>query len=78
MENFKTHGYYTISNSGGYEVEIANSNDAIRVREAWGGDNPKVSDWLEITYKFNEDTDEYDAVANYDGEIIPLNLVIRV
>ena len=74
---FQAHGTYCISNSGGYLVEVSTSGDAARTKEAWGGDNPKVSDWLEIEYVVDEDGNE-EPVIDPNGVNIPLNLVMRL
>lgn len=81
---FKVHGHYTISNLGGYEIELADSGDSARVRDAYGNDNPQISDWLEIEYVPNEDGDldedgevELVPVIDPSGYNIPLNMVMR-
>lgn len=83
-DDFKVHGYYTISNAGGYEIELADSGDSARVRDAYGSDNPEISDWLEIEYVENEDGDvdedgnlELVPVIDPNGYNIPLNMVMR-
>ena len=81
---FIAHGSYTISNSGGYLIEISNDGDAARVKDAFGSDNPEISDWLEIEYVINEEEEEEDGyptsepVIDPDGYNIPLNLVMRI
>lgn len=75
MENnsdFTPHGSYTVSNAGGYEVELSDSGDAARVRDAYGSDNPQVSDWLEIEYIDGE------PIIDPAGYNIPLNQVTRI
>jgi hypothetical protein len=49
-QDFTPHGYYTISNAGGYLIEMSPCCTMARTQECWGGDNPKVSDWHEIEY----------------------------
>lgn len=44
--DFAPHGYMTTSNLGGKEIEISNSNDAVRFRTEDGS----ISDWFEIEY----------------------------
>jgi hypothetical protein len=75
---FITHGTYTVSNSGGYEIMLNNSGDGAKVRDAYGSDNPKTSDWLEIEYIPNDDTGESEPVIDPNGYNIPLNQVMRV
>ena len=84
-EEFIVHGTYTVSNSGGYEIMISNSGDAARVRDAFGSDNTKTSDWLEIEYITDEEGehDEEDnlpsePIIDPQGYNIPLNMVMRV
>ena len=83
-KSFKVHGGYTISNTGGYEVELSNCGDSARVRDAWGSDNPRISDWLEIEYIINEDSEpdeegykESEPIIDPNGYDIPLNMVMR-
>lgn len=71
-DEFKTHGSYTISNTGGYEIMISDAGDAAKVRDAYGSDNPKTSDWLEIEYIDGE------PVIDPDGYDIPLSQVMKV
>lgn len=83
-DDFIVHGHCTVSNSGGYEIELADSGDSARVRDAYGSDNPEISDWLEIEYVENEDGEldedgnlELVPVIDPNGYNIPLNLVMR-
>jgi hypothetical protein len=78
QEDFIADGFYTISNSGGYEVMLSDDGDSARVRDAFGSDNPKTSNWLEIEYIPDEETLDYEAVIDPKGYNIPLNLVMRV
>ncbi len=82
--SFVPSGYYTVSNSGGYEIMISNDGQAAKVRDAFGSDNPKTSDWLEIEYVNNEDGEldddgypESEPVIDPNGYNIPLNQVMR-
>ena len=82
--SFVPSGYYTVSNSGGYEIMISNDGQAAKVRDAFGSDNPKTSDWLEIEYVNNEDVEldddgypESEPVIDPNGYNIPLNQVMR-
>lgn len=52
MAQFKGHGYLSISNHGGYELELSHANDAARL--CYFG---KVSRWQEI--KFDNDGSSY-------------------
>ena len=84
-KNFKADGYYTISNSGGYLIEISDCGDSARVKDNYGSDNPQISDWLEIEYVIDEDSEldeegykESEPVIDPDGYGIPLNMVMRI
>jgi hypothetical protein len=72
-EEFIPHGTYTVSNHGGFEIMLSDDGDAAKVRDAFGSDNPKVSDWLEIQYDENG-----DPVIDPNGYNIPLNMVMRI
>ncbi len=77
-EEFTPHGTYTVSNVGGYEIMLNDAGDAAKVRDAFGSDNPKTSDWLEIEYMPNEETGESEPVIDPNGYNIPLNQVMRL
>jgi hypothetical protein len=76
-EPFVVNGHYTVSNSGGYEIMLDRSGDSARVRDAFGSDNPKTSDWLEIEFVEDEETGEMEPVIDPKGYNIPLNQVMR-
>ena len=46
QQDFKLQGYLTLSNSGGIEIEINDSGDAVRFRMY----NGNVSHWQEIKF----------------------------
>jgi hypothetical protein len=73
IEEFIPQGTYTVSNSGGYEIMLSDSGDAAKVRDAFGSNNPRVSDWLEIEYDENG-----EPVIDPNGYNIPLNMVMRI
>lgn len=77
-DEFIPHGTYTISNTGGYEIMISDDGEAAKVRDAFGSDNPKTSDWLEIEYLPNEETGELEPVIDPNGYNIELNQVMRI
>lgn len=76
-EPFITHGYYTVSNSGGYEVQISDDGDSARIKDNYGSDNPKISEWFEIEHVYDEDSDETIPIIDPNGYNIPLNQVMR-
>ena len=73
IEEFIPQGTYTVSNTGGYEIMLSDSGDAAKVRDAFGSNNPRVSDWLEIEYDENG-----EPVIDPNGYNIPLNMVMRI
>ena len=85
IDDFVAHGSYTVSNAGGYLVQISDSGDSARLRDSFGSDNPKTSDWFEIQYIPNEEG-ELDDDANVElipiidpeGYNVPLDLVMRI
>ena len=84
-EAFRVDGFYTVSNAGGYEIMLSDDGDAAKVRDAFGSDNPKTSDYLEIEYVDSEDGEmddegnpEMEPVIDPNGYNIPLNRVMRV
>jgi hypothetical protein len=78
QEEFITHGTYSVSNSGGYEIMLSPSGDTAKVKDSFGSDNPEISDWLEIEYVPDEETLDFEAVIDPNGYNIPLNKVMRV
>ena len=78
-DDFTPHGTYSISSGGGYEVMLNDAGDAAKVRDAFGSDNPKTSDWLEIEYVPSEDGGEdSEPVIDPNGYNIPLNQTMRI
>lgn len=84
---FVPQGTYTVSNAGGYEIMLNSAGDAAKVRDAFGSDNPKTSDWLEIKWIANPDIEPGDVVPEDEWNIpvidpegynIPLNMVMRI
>jgi hypothetical protein len=74
MEQFITHGVYTLTNTMGYEVQLSECGDAARLKD---GNN--ITDWLEIEFVEDEDdSDVTNPVIDPDGYNVALNLVIRV
>lgn len=77
-DEFNVHGFYTLSNLGGYEVEISSCGDLARMRDAYGGSQIEVSEWKEIEYVLSEDEEEESIpVIDPQGYNIELNQVIR-
>lgn len=75
---FTPHGSYTVSNSGGYEVELSKDGGSARVRDAYGSDDPQVSEWFEIQYVPAQEGQELQPVIDPTGYNIPLNQVMRI
>ena len=78
MTEFTAHGVYTVSNAGGFLIELSNCGDMARLKDNYGSDNPQVSEWFNIEYETNEDTNELEPYIDTDGLAIPLNEVIRI
>ena len=57
---------------------LSDDGDMAKVRDAYGSDNPQTSDWLEIGWYDNPETQESEAVIDPEGYDIPLNMVMRV
>ena len=79
-EPFKASGYYTVSNSGGYEVQISDDGDSASMKDSFSfTKDPKVSEWFEIEYVPDDDNLGGDVVPIIDpnGYNIPLNQVMR-
>lgn len=49
-DDFTPHASRTITNLGGYEMELSPDGESARFREAWGNENPKVSRWIKIRF----------------------------
>ena len=86
-DDFRVDGFYTLSNSGGYEIMIHPSGDSAKVRDAYGSENPKTSDWLEIEWLANPDIEENDVVSEDEWNVpiidpngynIPLHSVMNL
>jgi len=67
MEEFIVNGTYCVSNSGGYEIQISNCGSMARMRDAYGSENPTISDWYEIESVIVEDSDD-DIILVIDPE----------
>lgn len=76
-QDFRADGYYTIANSGGYEVELSNDGTAARLKDCYGNINPNITDWLVIEDVDHKERD-FETIPTIDpkGYHIPLNLVI--
>jgi hypothetical protein len=71
----KIHGYYTISNIGGYGVILSDCGEAAKL--VMNNEDCDVTDWLDIEYVMDEDEGEFVPVIDPDGFNVPLNLVMR-
>lgn len=76
--DFIVHGFYGVSNFGGYEVQLSDCGDMARLRDS---ETLEVSEWAEI---IEEDTGDGDSKASDIEWVIPLwggvplNMVMRV
>lgn len=66
-DTFTSHGFLTVCNHGGIEIEINSSNDSVRYRFNYGDpedkDNMEIFE-TEIIYEFIED-DPTEATAGF-------------
>lgn len=76
-EPFVAQGGYTLGNAGGYLIQISDDQDSARVKDNFGGEDSKVSEWLPIEYVIGEDGDS-EPVIDPQGYDIPLNQVMRI
>lgn len=77
-EKFIAQGFFIVSNLGGYEIMLSSCGEAAKVKDAYGSNNPKISDWLDIALMYDEDEDDWFPVIDPNGYNIPLNLVTRL
>lgn len=70
--DFVCHGTYTISNAGGYEIQISNDGEAARIR-----DNGKITDWLPIQFCYDEE-DQTVGIIDPEGYNINLDCVLKI
>lgn len=78
MDTFKAHGFYTLGNLGGYLVELSDCGECARLKEDWGGDNPKITEWFPIEYNDSNEDEAFVGIIDPDGYNIPLELVFRI
>lgn len=78
MEEFVAHGIYIVSNVGGYEIMFNESNTMAKIRDAYGNENPEISDWLIIALIYDKDEEDWLPIIDPSGYNIPYNLVIRL
>lgn len=71
--NFKTHGYYAVSNWGGLEIEISNDGEGARLKENYKDEPQKVSRWQKIKY-----TSSGRAYVTYYGKRYYLDAFMKV
>ena len=71
----KIDGYYTYSNCGGYGVILSDCGEQAKL--VMNNEDYDVTDWLDIDYVLDEDTNEFEPVIDPEGFNVPLNLVIR-
>ena len=74
--HFTAHGTYSVSNAGGYEIMISDDGGMAKVKDAYGSDNPQISDWLTVEEVPMEDG-ETQSVIDPNGYNIPLDMVMR-
>lgn len=75
---FKTHGYYVLSNVYSVEVEISACGTAGRWRRLKEDGSYEISEWMELDIFPTEDEEGCEAVLDAQGLYIPLNHVMRI
>lgn len=74
MSDFIAHGYYTVSNAGGYEVQMSEDFQSARLKY-----EDTISEWFDIEWIVDEDDpEETIPVIDPDGYNVPLSLVMRI
>jgi hypothetical protein len=71
----KIHGYYQLSNCCGYGVHL--SNCGTQAKLIMNDEDCSVTDWLDIEYLFDEESNEYEPIIDPTYYDVPLNLVMR-
>ena len=74
-DKFTAHGYYSVSNCGGYEVELSNDGEAARLRCTVTG---RVTRWMEIQYIEDPSNGETVSIISPRRYRIPLSEVMRI
>ena len=76
---FIPHGGYTVSNRGGFEVQLSEDGTQARLRSVFVGEESEVTEWLDIESDVSEDEEgEIVAVIDPKGYNIPMDRVERV
>lgn len=71
----KIHGYYQWSNCCGYGIHL--SDDGEQAKLIMNNEDYTVTEWLDIEYQFDKETNEWSPVIDPTHYNVPLNLVIR-
>lgn len=82
--SFKANGAHAVSNAGGYLVELSSCGDSARLEiNEKGSKHYVLTDWLEIEFIIDEDSEEdeeghkeSEPVIDPDGYNVPLSLVM--
>jgi hypothetical protein len=76
VDIFTAHAYLCTSSFGGYEMEVSNCGDGVRLRDTHTNE---IFDWQEITYNFDTDThdDTIPVFKHGDGHYC-LNEFMRI
>lgn len=71
----KIHGYYQWSNCCGCGVHL--SDDGEQAKLIMNDEDCTTTDWLDIEYYLNEETNEWEPIIDLLHYNIPLNQVVR-
>lgn len=72
----KIHGYYQWSNCCGYGIHL--SDDGTQAKLIMNDEDCFTTEWLDIEFQFNEDSNEWEPVIDPSHYNVPLNQVMRV
>ncbi len=78
QDDFIPNGSYTVSNAGGYLIQLSDCGTSARVRDAFGSELPETSDWLDIEFVTDPLTGDSLPVIDPDGYNINLMEIIKV
>ena len=71
-EEFKPHGYSSISNWGGNEIQLSDTGEMARIRTVGGGEPSKPTRWLKIYF-----TNEGVAYVMFKGRRMRLDRFMK-
>ncbi len=73
MSNFVVQAVMGTSNFGGYELQLSNDNETVRVRDNYGQENQGITGWIKVNFDI-----EGDAYFNLNDCIYYLNQFMKI